>query len=89
MIQTMSDDALDAVQDHRIDVLERRMDKHDEMMLALSESQIRTDEQFRALAKVQESTQEMISGIGKDLIKWMMGIGSAVIAVLVGGQVVL
>ena len=89
MAGSMSSAAINAVQDHRIEVLEQRMDKHDEMMLALSESQIRTDEQFRALAKVQESTQEMISGIGKDLIKWMMGIGSAVIAVLVGGQVML
>ena len=36
----------DAVQNHRLDTIERRLDKHDEMLAKLIESQVRTDEQF-------------------------------------------
>lgn len=78
-----------AVQNHRLDVIERRLDKHDEMLAKLTESQIRTDEQYTALAKVQNETQEMIAGITKQLVKWMMAIGSAMITVVLGGQVMM
>jgi ribosome recycling factor len=88
MSSNMSEAASDAVQNHRLDVLEKRVDRHDEMMQALTESQIRTDEQYQALAAVQETTQEMISGIGKSLIKWMMGIGTALVTAVMGGQVI-
>ena len=80
---------MDAVQNHRLDVIERRLDKHDEMLTKLTESQIRTDEQYTALAKVQNETQEMIAGITKQLVKWMMAIGSAMITVVLGGQVMM
>ena len=79
----------DAVQNHRLDVIERRLDKHDEMLAKLTESQIRTDEQYTALAKVQNETQEMIGGITRQLVKWMMAIGSAMITVVLGGQVMM
>ena len=74
----------DAVQNHRLDTIERRLDKHDEMLQKLLEAQIRTNEQFTALADTQKSTQEMINGIGKSIIKWMMGIGSTMVAAIVG-----
>ena len=77
------------VQNHRLDVIERRLDKHDVMLAKLTESQIRTDEQYTALAKVQNETQEMIAGITKQLVKWMMAIGSAMLTVVLGGQVMM
>jgi len=76
----------DAVQNHRLDSIERRLDKHDEMLQKLLEAQIRTDEQFTALAETQKGTQEMINGIGKSIIKWMMGIGSTMVAAIIGMQ---
>lgn len=45
----------DAVQNHRLDTIERRLDKHDEMLASLVESQVRTDEQFSALAETQKA----------------------------------
>ena len=80
----MPNDTADAVQNHRLDSIERRLDKHDEMLQKLLESQIRTDEQFTALADTQKNTQEMINGIGKSIVKWMMGIGSTMVAAIVG-----
>jgi hypothetical protein len=82
----MSDDA---VQNHRLDTIERRLDKHDEMVDKLIESQIRTDEQFTVLAETQQNTQEMINDIGKKVVNWMMGIGSVLITAIVGGQVMI
>jgi hypothetical protein len=82
----MSDDA---VQNHRLDTIERRLDKHDEMVAKLIESQVRTDEQFSVLAETQQNTQEMINEIGKKVVNWMMGIGSALIATIIGGQVMI
>ena len=76
----------DAVQNHRLDTIERRLDKHDEMLAKLLEAQIRTDEQFTALAETQKGTQEMINDIGKSIVKWMMGIGSTMVAAIVGMQ---
>tara|TARA_R100000458_G_C8094810_1_gene123979 strand:+ start:11 stop:298 length:288 start_codon:yes stop_codon:yes gene_type:complete len=82
-VTKMSDDA---VQNHRLDTIERRLDKHDEMLAKLLESQIRTDEQFTALADTQKATQDMINGIGKSIVKWMMGIGSTMVAAIIGMQ---
>jgi hypothetical protein len=82
----MSDDA---VQNHRLDTIERRLDKHDEMVDKLIESQIRTDEQFTVLAETQQNTQDMINDIGKKVVNWMMGIGSALIMAIIGGQVMI
>lgn len=76
----------DAVQNHRLDSIERRLDKHDEMLAKLLEAQIRTDEQFTALAETQKGTQEMINGIGKSIIKWMMGLGSILVTAMIGVQ---
>lgn len=76
----------DAVQNHRLDSIERRLDKHDEMLAKLLESQIRTDEQFTALAETQQSTQDMIGDMGQTILKWLMGVGSALIAAILGGQ---
>ncbi len=77
----------DAVQNHRLDTIERRLDKHDDMLAQLVESQIRTDEQFTALAETQKSTQDMISDMGQTILKWLMGVGSAMVAAIIGGQV--
>ena len=82
----MSDDA---VQNHRLDTIERRLDKHSEMVDKLIESQIRTDEQFTVLAETQQNTQDMINDIGKKVVNWMMGIGSALIMAIIGGQVMI
>ena len=79
----------DAVQNHRLDTIERRLDKHDEMLAKLIESQVRTDEQFTVLAETQQSTQALINDIGKKVVTRMMGIGSALIAAIIGGQVML
>jgi hypothetical protein len=79
----------DAVQNHRLDTIERRLDKHDEMVVKLIESQVRTDEQFTALAETQQNTQDLINSIGKKVLTWMMGIGSALIAAIIGGQVMI
>ncbi len=79
----------DAVQNHRLDTIERRLDKHDEMVDKLIESQIRTDEQFTVLAETQKNTQDMINDIGKKVVNWMMGIGSVLITAIVGGQVMI
>lgn len=76
----------DAVQNHRLDSIERRLDKHDEMLAKLLEAQIRTDEQFTALAETQKATQDMISGIGKSIIKWVMGIGSTSLAAILAAM---
>lgn len=76
----------DAVQNHRLDSIERRLDKHDEMLAKLLESQIRTDEQFTALAETQQSTQDMINDMGQTILKWLMGVGSALVAAILGGQ---
>ena len=79
----------DAVQNHRLDTLERRLDKHDEMLASLVESQVRTDEQFSVLAETQKGTQDMISDIGKSIVKWLMGVGSIIITAVLGGQVMM
>lgn len=79
----------DEVQNHRLDTIERRLDKHDEMLASLVESQIRTDEQFTSLAETQKGTQDMISDIGKSIVKWMMGVGSLMITAILGGQVIM
>lgn len=81
-----SSSSSDAVQNHRLDSLERRLDKHDEMLAKLLESQIRTDEQFTALAETQTSTQDMINDMGQTILKWLMGVGSAMITAILGGQ---
>ena len=82
----MASEQHDAVQNHRLDSIERRLDKHDEMLQKLIESQVRTDEQFTTLATTQKATQDMINGIGKSIVKWMMGIGSTMVAAIVGMQ---
>ncbi len=79
----------DAVQNHRLDSIERRLDKHDEMLASLVESQVRTDEQFTVLAETQKGTQDMISDIGKSIVKWLMGVGSIIITAVLGGQVMM
>ena len=79
----------DAVQNHRLDTIERRLDKHDEMLASLVESQVRTDEQFSVLAETQKGTQDMISDIGKSIVKWLMGVGSIIITAVLGGQVMM
>lgn len=87
----MASDTADAVQNHRLDSIERRLDKHDEMLQKLVESQTRVDERMaglvtevRTLAENQQATQGMINGIGKSIVKWMMGIGSTMVAAIVG-----
>jgi hypothetical protein len=86
MMKMTSDDA---VQNHRLDTIERRLDKHDEMLAKLLEAQIRTDEQFTVLAETQKGTQDMIDNIGRSIIKWMMGVGSIMVTAILGGQVVM
>jgi hypothetical protein len=83
----------DAVQNHRLDTIERRLDKHDEMLAKLVEAQTRSEEQMtglsasvETLAQNQTATQEMINGIGQSIVKWMMGIGSAMVAAILGMQ---
>jgi len=89
----MSNMTDDAVQNHRLDTIERRLDKHDEMLGKLVEAQTRTEEQMTGLSTSldtltanQAATQEMINGIGQSIIKWMMGIGSAMVAAILGMQ---
>lgn len=89
----MSNTTDDAVQNHRLDTIERRLDKHDEMLSKLVEAQTRSEEQMSGLsasvatlADNQTATQEMISGIGQSIVKWMMGIGSAMVAAILGMQ---
>lgn len=91
MICLTTKNSADAVQNHRLDSIERRLDKHDEMLSKLVESQVRAEEQMsglsqsvEALAHNQNATQEMINGIGKSIVKWMMGIGSTMVAAIVG-----
>lgn len=76
----------DAVQNHRLDAIERRLDKHDEMLTKLTESQVRTNEQYQSLAETQKQTQDLINDIAKKLVQWFMGIGSVIIASLIGMQ---
>lgn len=83
----------DAVQNHRLDSIERRLDKHDEMLTKLVEAQTRTEEQMSGLtasvdtlAANQQATQDLINGIGKSIVKWMMGIGSTMVAAILGMQ---
>lgn len=83
----------DAVQNHRLDTIERRLDKHDEMLTKLVEAQTRTEEQMSGLtasvdtlAANQQATQDLINGIGKSIVKWMMGIGSTMVAAILGMQ---
>ena len=66
----------DAVQNHRLDAIERRLDKHDEMLQKLVEAQTRTEEQMNGLtesvttlASNQMATQNMINDIGKQIVK--------------------
>ena len=87
----MSDGTADAVQNHRLDTIERRLDKHDEMLSKLVEAQTRSEEQMtglsasvETLAESQLATQEMISGIGTSIVKWMMGLGSVLVTAMVG-----
>ena len=89
----MSESTNDAVQNHRLDAIERRLDKHDEMLGKLVEAQTRTEEQMSGLttavdtlATNQQVTQDLINGIGKSLVKWMMGIGSLMLSALIGVQ---
>lgn len=93
MVKTMNDDA---VQNHRLDTIERRLDKHDEMLNKLVEAQVRTEEQMgglsndvKVLAQNQLATQDMINGIAKQMIKWFMGIGTAIITAVLGGGMIL
>lgn len=86
----------DAVQNHRLDAIERRLDKHDEMLQKLVEAQTRTEEQMNGLtesvttlASNQMATQNMINDIGKQIVKWMMGIGSLMVTAILGGQVMM
>lgn len=79
----------DEVQDHRLSAIENRLDKHDSLISDLVESHIRTEEQFSALAKSQTETQTMMNEIGKTLIKWMMGIGTAMVTIALGGTQVM
>lgn len=83
----------DAVQNHRLDTIERRLDKHDEMLQKLVEAQTRTEEQMNGLtasvgvlSENQKATQDMINNIGKSIVKWMMGIGSTMVAAILGMQ---
>ncbi len=83
----------DAVQNHRLDTIERRLDKHDEMLTKLVEAQTRSEEQMTGLSSSigtltdnQTATQDMINGIGQSVVKWMMGIGSAMVAAILGMQ---
>jgi len=83
----------DAVQNHRLDSIERRLDKHDEMLHKLVEAQTRSEEQmiglsasFELLAESQTATQEMINGIGQSIVKWMMGLGSVLVTAMIGVQ---
>jgi len=92
MVSLMSE-TNDAVQNHRLDTIERRLDKHDEMLTKLVEAQTRSEEQMtglsasvETLAQNQTATQEMINGIGQSIVKWMMGIGSAMVAAIIGMQ---
>ena len=86
-------DTHDAVQNHRLDSIERRLDKHDEMLQKLVEAQTRSEEQMtglsasvEALAENQTATQEMISGIGQSIVKWMLGLGSVMVTAMLGIQ---
>jgi hypothetical protein len=89
----MTETTNDAVQNHRLDSIERRLDKHDEMLGKLVEAQTRTEEQMSGLSASldtltanQTATQDMINGIGQSIVKWMMGIGSAMVAAILGMQ---
>ena len=77
----------DEVQNHRLNVIEQKLEKHESMLVNLVEAQIRTEEQFSTLAASQQDTQDMINDIGKTLIKWMMGIGTAIVTIVGGTQV--
>ena len=92
----MTEQVADAVQNHRLDAIERRLDKHDEMLQKLVEAQTRTEEQMNGLtesvstlASNQMATQAMINDIGKQIVKWMMGIGSLMVTAILGGQVMM
>ena len=91
MICLTTKNSADAVQNHRLDSIERRLDKHDEMLSKLVESQVRAEEQMSGLSQSvetlalnQNATQEMINGIGKSIVKRLMGIGSTMVAAIVG-----
>jgi len=82
----IDESAKDQLQDHRIDGLEKTNEKQDDLINRLLEAQIRADEQFKALAEQQMKTQELLNGIGKKIVQWMMGIGSAMVAAILGGS---
>jgi len=82
----MSDETIDVLQDHRISQLENTNEKQDDLLNRLMEAQIRADEQFKALAEQQTKTQEILNGVGKKIVQWMMGIGSAMVAAILGGS---
>jgi len=89
----MSDTTHDAVQNHRLDAIERRLDKHDEMLAKLVEAQTRTEEQMSglttavdSLAQNQQATQDLLNGIVKSLVKWMTGIGTTLLGALIGAS---
>ncbi len=83
----------DAVQNHRLDAIERRLDKHDEILNKLAEAQVRQSEQqaimsteIANLADLQRDTQDILNGVVRSMVKWMMGLGSAIITAILGGQ---
>jgi predicted PurR-regulated permease PerM len=78
--------AKDQIQDHRLEDLEKVNERQDDLINRLLESQIRADEQFKALAEQQTKTQELLNGVGKKIVQWMMGIGSAMVAAILGGS---
>jgi predicted PurR-regulated permease PerM len=80
------DSAKDQIQDHRLENLEKVNERQDDLINRLLESQIRADEQFKALAEQQTKTQELLNGVGKKIVQWMMGIGSAMVAAILGGS---
>ena len=78
--------AKDQIQDHRLEDLEKVNERQDDLINRLLESQIRADEQFKALAEQQTKTKELLNGVGKKIVQWMMGIGSAMVAAILGGS---
>lgn len=77
----------DAVQDIRLDIMEKQIQKHDEVIQRLSESQLELSSRLTELASSIE-TQSLIIGQGFDLMKKViLGLMAVLTTIGAGSQV--
>ena len=77
----------DEVQDIRLDIMEKQIQKHDEVIQRLSESQLELSSRLTELASSIE-TQSLIIGQGFDLMKKViLGLMAVLTTIGAGSQV--